>query len=159
MQLGDKVAVAKYKASMAIEDVAREETELARVRVLATAMELDPALAEQFMRSQFRASKIVQRGLFLSWRASPQKMPHGTCDDLSGIRQELDLLTTAILHELKTLQTIRGRLLRSLQRRLRYRNRLPAETIPIHLNELHHRALLVAMDKRSLRRTASFLSW
>jgi chorismate mutase len=105
--VGDRVAAAKYGSGKAVDDLTREEQELASVRTRAFALGLDPECTADFFRDQIEASKVVQRGLLARWTANPVEAP-AISPDLADIRAELDVLTTALLTELATGQPSLG---------------------------------------------------
>ncbi|MFI7387295.1 chorismate mutase [Streptomyces sp. NPDC049813] len=108
LRVGDDVAASKYGTDAPIEDPAREEQVLEQVRQQAVLAGVAPEAAVAFFRDQITASKAVQRGLFARWTAHPGQAPT-TRPDLDRIRERLDGLTTALLHELKETEGVRAR--------------------------------------------------
>ncbi len=99
LAISEQVAAAKFGAGRPVDDPVREQRELARVRVLAREIGLDPELAAGFLSDQIAASKQVQHRLFTHWSAHPGDLPEGG-PDLSVLRAELDGLTVALLDRL-----------------------------------------------------------
>jgi chorismate mutase len=97
--LADDVAAAKFLTGAPIDDPAREQQVLARIQRQAGTGPA-PDTATTFLRDQFAASKVVQRGLFSRWTAHPEEAPTAR-PDLGRVRERLDLLTTRLLRELK----------------------------------------------------------
>lgn len=141
LQVSDLVAASKFGTGQPIDDPAREQQELDRVRQQAVLLGIDPTATVQFFQDQITASKIVQRGLFQQWTAHPDQAP-ATRPDLGKIRRQLDQLTTEILHELVSTQDIRHRTPSCRVQLLEAR--LSGEILN-HLGALHRRALAVAL--------------
>ncbi|GHJ40884.1 chorismate mutase [Streptomyces sp. TS71-3] len=108
IRVSDDVAASKFGTDSPIEDPVREAQVLEQVREQAGATGVNPDAAVAFFQDQITASKIVQRGLFARWTAHPEEAPT-TRPDLDQIRQRLDQLTTALLHELKDTEQLRDR--------------------------------------------------
>jgi len=106
IEVGDKVAAAKFGTDRPIEDPVREQQVLDAARASAITLGLDPDETVAFFRDQIEASKIVQRGLFQRWTEHPSEAPT-VRPDLNEIRVELDGLTTALLQELVRTERIR----------------------------------------------------
>jgi chorismate mutase len=108
IRVSEDVAASKFGAGALLEDSAREEQVLARVRTQAAATGVDPDVAVAFFRDQITASKVVQKGLFDRWTAHPEEAPT-TRPDLNRVREQLDRLTTELLQELKSTTELRGK--------------------------------------------------
>jgi len=104
--VSDQVAASKFGTGKPVDDPAREQQELDGVRQRAVALGIAPAATVQFFQDQINASKVVQTGLLQQWTEHPDQAPT-TRPDLGQIRQQLDELTTEILHELASTQAIR----------------------------------------------------
>ncbi|WP_020662819.1 gamma subclass chorismate mutase AroQ [Amycolatopsis benzoatilytica] len=99
LALSEQVAATKFRTGQPVEDPVREQRELARVRVLAAGIGLDPDRAADFLAEQITASKQVQHRLFARWTDHPDELPTAG-PDLSVLRAELDALTSALLERL-----------------------------------------------------------
>lgn len=101
IELGDKVAAAKFGTPQPIDDPAREQQVLDAVAKTSPGMGVDPAEASRFFRDQIEASKVVQRGLYAEWTAHPQQRPTDRPNLGTEVRPELDRITTEILTQLR----------------------------------------------------------
>ncbi|WP_329457350.1 chorismate mutase [Streptomyces sp. NBC_01497] len=99
IQLGSQVAAAKRGTGSPVDDPAREEQELAKVRQQAEQLGLDAGTTARFFEDQIAASKVVQRGLLARWNTHPGEAP-AERPSLAAIRTELDAITQRILREL-----------------------------------------------------------
>lgn len=108
IRVSDRVAASKFGTDSPIDDPAREEQELEQVQKQAAALGVNPDAAVAFFQGQITASKVVQKGLFARWSAHPQEAPT-TRPDLGQIREQLDQLTTDLLHELKSTEALRDK--------------------------------------------------
>ncbi|WP_394428813.1 chorismate mutase [Streptomyces sp. SGAir0957] len=140
--VSDDVAASKYGTDSPIEDPVREEQVLAQVRQEAAEAGVDPDAATDFFRDQITASKVVQRGLYDRWAAHPDEAPT-TRPDLARIRERLDRLTTALLHELKETERVREQPV-ACTVRLALAGATGAARE--HLDGLHRRALRTATE-------------
>jgi chorismate mutase len=141
LRVSDQVAAAKFGTGQPIDDPVREQQELNQVRQRAVVLGLNPTATVRFFQDQITASKIVQRGLFQRWTAHPAQGP-ATRPGLGTIRQQLDQLTTEMLHELVSTQGVRHQAT-ACRRQLR-EARLSGEILN-RLDALHHHALAVAL--------------
>jgi chorismate mutase len=108
IRVSDDVAASKFGTDSPIEDPEREQQVLEQVREQAGAVGVDPDAAVAFFQDQITASKVVQKGLFARWTAHPEEAPT-TRPDLGQIREQLNQLTTDLLHELKATEELRDK--------------------------------------------------
>ena len=106
LQISDKVAAAKFGTGQPIENLAREQQELMKVRAEAANLGLDPDATAQFFQDQFTASKTIQSGLFDRWAKHPEQVP-ASKPDLTEIRTQLDDLSDQLLAELAHTKDLR----------------------------------------------------
>lgn len=140
--VSDQVAAAKFGTGQPVDDPAREQRELNQVRQDATTRGIDPDAAMAFFQDQIIASKVVQKGLFQRWTAHPEQAPT-TRPDLGQIRHQLDEITTGIMQQLMATKAVRQA---SPPRQVRQPEALVSEAALNHLDDLHQRALSVALQ-------------
>lgn len=140
--VSDQVAAAKFGTGQPIDDPAREQKELNQIRQDATTRGIDPDAAMAFFQDQIIASKVVQKGLFQRWTAHPEQAPTPR-PDLGQIRHQLDEITTGIMQQLVATKPVRQA---SPPRQVRQPEALVSEAALNHLDDLHQRALSVALQ-------------
>ncbi|MCX3288292.1 chorismate mutase [Streptomyces sp. NEAU-H22] len=106
--LADKVAAAKYGTDTPIYDPAREAQILTDVRARATGLGLDPDGVAAVFRDQIEANKLVQRGLYARWEATPGERPTERPDLAKEVRPALDRITTGLLAALRETERARA---------------------------------------------------
>lgn len=111
LSIASQVANAKWNSGAAIDDAERESRILDGVDAQASAMKIDQCdltLLREFFQDQFKAGKIIQINLFLSWRSMFR--PKHEFDDAPnlprGIRPKLDKLTPELISAFCDAQTI-----------------------------------------------------
>jgi chorismate mutase len=96
LALATPVAQSKWLSGKPITDAAREQAVVDEAVALATKDGVDPALVERVIRAQISASKVVQNGLFTTWKHNAEAAPT-TAPDLTTIRPQLDSIDTALV--------------------------------------------------------------
>ncbi|SKA99127.1 chorismate mutase, putative [Agreia bicolorata] len=96
LALATPVAQSKWLSRKPITDAAREQAVVDEAVAVATKDGVDPALVERVIRAQISASKVVQKGLFTTWKHDPEAAPT-TAPDLAAIRPQLDSIDTALV--------------------------------------------------------------
>jgi len=140
IRVSDDVAASKFGTDSPIEDPEREQQVLEQVREQAGAVGVDPDAAVVFFQDQITASKVVQKGLFARWTAHPEEAPT-TRPDLGQIREQLNQLTTDLLHELKATEELRDKPVACTVQLA-----LAAGSVQERLDTLHRQALRTATD-------------
>lgn len=100
-------AVARYKwdNGLPVEDLTREVQILERTVAQAAASGLGPAYAEQAVRAQMTAAKMIQADLIDTWRTEPDKARTVIALDLvSEVRPEITRLTAKLIDQLVALE-------------------------------------------------------
>ncbi|MDQ2880576.1 MAG: chorismate mutase [Actinomycetota bacterium] len=107
VQLADTVAAAKWGTDTPINDPAREKAVLDAVAAKSAQLGIDPGVSREVFTDQIEANKVVQYGLYSSWRAHPGQAPT-VRPDLGQVRPILDRITDQLLAELETTQQLRA---------------------------------------------------
>jgi len=104
----DDVARNKWNSGAAIEDLPREAQIIADIGVQAASYGLSADIAQDFLRAQIEASKIIQHKRFAQWKQANQP-PFTNAPDLrNSIRPALDRLTPLMMRALaQALPTLR----------------------------------------------------
>ncbi|MDQ2791505.1 MAG: chorismate mutase [Pseudonocardiales bacterium] len=105
VQLADTVAAAKWGTDAPINDPVREKAVLDAVAAKSAQLGIDPGVSRAVFTDQIEANKVVQYGLYSSWRVHPDQAPT-TRPDLGQVRPVLDRITDQLLAELKTTQQL-----------------------------------------------------
>lgn len=108
LETAGTVAAAKWRTGAPIDDPAREEEVLDAAREEAARSATDPERAAEVVRDQIEAHKTVQHALHARWTALPAQAPAGE-PDLSGVRPELDRITSGLVRELAATEHQRAR--------------------------------------------------
>lgn len=142
VQIGDKVAAAKFGTDQPIDDPAREQQILDSVAARSIELGIDPAATVRFFRAQIDANKVVQRGLYALWTEHPELRPTDRPDLINEVRPELDRITTELLNELRATAGIRDATVECLAH-LAFA--ATAALVRHHLDALHRHAFTVAL--------------
>ncbi|GAA2015635.1 gamma subclass chorismate mutase AroQ [Nakamurella flavida] len=102
LSVADDVARAKWaNGRQAITDPDQENRVLAAVRQQATALGIDPDVAERVFRAQIDASKQVQQALYDRWSADPAVLPVDV-PDLTAVRGRIATHSDELLAALRS---------------------------------------------------------
>jgi chorismate mutase len=109
LTLAGKVALAKWGMHKAIEDPNREALVISEVTRQAADRGLPRQFAVNFFLDQMEANKLVQYGLFATWRRDEQRLETVNSDLKDDLRPELDRLQTSLLDHLAATTELRKR--------------------------------------------------
>lgn len=108
LQIAEPVAAYKWNAHGAIEDPARVEQELAKLRADAAGQHVDPDYVARVFGDQINATEAIEYRRFADWKLNPHRVPAAP-PDLSASRSAIDTLNQTMLSQLAA----NGDLLRS----------------------------------------------
>lgn len=96
LAVAEPVAAYKWSAHAAVEDPARVEQELARLREDAVAAQIDPDYVARVFRDQVDATEAIEYRRFADWKLDPGAAPPPPAD-LAASRAAIDVSNTKIL--------------------------------------------------------------
>nr|WP_278248620.1 chorismate mutase [Mycobacterium decipiens] len=99
LEVADPVAAFKWSMHSAIEDPARVEQQLTKLRDDATSEDIDPEYVTRVFRDQISATEAIQYSRFADWKLNPPSAP-AEPPDLSVSRSAIDALNHKILSQI-----------------------------------------------------------
>lgn len=109
LRVAPDVARAKWNSQSPVTDAAREEVVVQEFTGKAAALQIEPALAQRFIRGQIEASKMVQSSLMVHWQKNAQGKFDPAPDLARDVRPLLDALTPQMLAALQALAPLHTR--------------------------------------------------